>query len=201
VECGLGWRCGGTHIPPSSVGFATIPVSGRRWTDIYEAPQAGAGDASIACVRARQAGHSPRMEEMIYGLLLTANSIATMTEQAQFRRVTIDWHRMLRFASSWIEHAVDADVEQRRQKEEQRARQRRWDRIRRIDIDATMTQLYGAGGGRIESGVRKVRSDVMYARVHRVVPRESDVGSRGLRTTGEKVGPPWKPSHRKGSRR
>ncbi|KAK1812548.1 hypothetical protein LTR12_013086 [Friedmanniomyces endolithicus] len=100
---------------------------------------------SIASVRARQAGHSPRMEEMIYGLLLTANSIATMTEQAQFRRVTIDWHRMLRFASSWIEHAVDADVEQRRQKEEQRARQRRWDRIRRIDIDATMTQLYGAG--------------------------------------------------------
>ncbi|KAK0929261.1 Vacuolar protein sorting-associated protein 26 [Friedmanniomyces endolithicus] len=135
--------------------YPAIQLSGRRWTDIYEAPQAGAGDASIACVRARQAGHSPRMEEMIYGLLLTANSIATMTEQAQFRRVTIDWHRMLRFASSWIEHAVDADVEQRRQKEEQRARQRRWDRIRRIDIDATMTQLYGAGGGRIESGVRK----------------------------------------------
>ncbi|TKA23106.1 hypothetical protein B0A54_17887 [Friedmanniomyces endolithicus] len=156
------------------------------WRNAYPAIQSGAGDASIASVRARQAGHSPRMEEMIYGLLLTANSIATMTEQAQFRRVTIDWHRMLRFASSWIEHAVDADVEQRRQKEEQRARQRRWDRIRRIDIDATMTQLYGAGGGRIESGVRKVRSDVMYARVHRVVPRESDVGSRGLRTTGEK---------------
>ena len=34
----------------------------------------------------------------------------------------------------------------------------------------------------------------MYARVHRVVPRENDVGSRGLRTAGEKVGPPWKPS-------
>ncbi|TKA28250.1 hypothetical protein B0A54_16942 [Friedmanniomyces endolithicus] len=128
--------------------------------DIYEAPRAGAGDASIASVRARQAGYSPRMEEMKYGLLLTANPIATMTEKAQFRNVTIDWHRMLRFASSLIEHAVDAAMEQRRQKEEQRARQRRWDRIRRIAIDATMTQLYGA-----EARLRAIQRPALEAMV------------------------------------
>ncbi|KAK0949291.1 hypothetical protein LTS01_025844, partial [Friedmanniomyces endolithicus] len=111
------WR---KAYPAIQCRFCHDPSVREALDDIYEAPRAGAGDASIASVRARQAGHSPRIEEMKYGLLLIANPIATMTEQAQFRNVTIDWHRMLRFASSCIEHAVDAAVEQRRQKEEQR---------------------------------------------------------------------------------
>ncbi|TKA68529.1 hypothetical protein B0A55_10261, partial [Friedmanniomyces simplex] len=169
------WR---NAYPAIQCRFCHDPSVREALDDIYEAPRAGAGDASIASVRARQAGHSPRMEEMIYGLLLTANPIATMTEQAQFRKVTIDWHRMLRFASSWIEHAVDADLEQRRQKEEQRARQRRWDRIRRIDIDATMTQLYGAEA-RLR-GIQRPALEAMVAQVPRVLAIMRTGGGKSL---------------------
>ncbi|KAK0335650.1 hypothetical protein LTR94_011905 [Friedmanniomyces endolithicus] len=81
--------------------------------DIYERPGRSAASANVAAARAQQAGHSIETEEMIYGLLLTANPFATMSEQARFRRVSVDWHRMLRFPLSWTEHAISPEVQHR----------------------------------------------------------------------------------------
>jgi len=110
--------------------------------ETYERPGRGAASASIAAVRAQQAGHSIEMEEMICGLLLTANPFATMSEQARFRKVSIDWHRMLRFPSSWTDHAVSSEVQHQQEVQAREAQQRRWDRVRSVNISATLTKLY-----------------------------------------------------------
>ncbi|KAK4899590.1 hypothetical protein LTR49_027621 [Elasticomyces elasticus] len=134
------WR----HAYPAIQGkLSHDPGVQEMLDDIYERPSRSAASASIVAVRARQAGHSIEMEEMIYGLLLTANPFATMSEQARFRKVSIDWHRMLRFPSSWTDHTVNPEVQHRRQVEERQAQQRRWDRNRGINIAATLAKLYG----------------------------------------------------------
>ena len=59
---------------------------------------------------AEQAGHSRYIEDIIYGLLLTESPTATIMERDIFRKVSIDWHRFLRFQSAWGEHTNDPTV-------------------------------------------------------------------------------------------
>ena len=46
-------------------------------------------------IRARQSGHSPQMEESIYGRQLQQNPFAMRREQDAFREVSVDWHRFI----------------------------------------------------------------------------------------------------------
>ena len=57
--------------------------------DIYQSTSSSSSQ-SVKDIRAKQAGHSRQMEEMIYGLLVTASPFATTAEQQQFRSVSID---------------------------------------------------------------------------------------------------------------
>ncbi|KAK5127669.1 hypothetical protein LTR08_004350 [Meristemomyces frigidus] len=52
-------------------------------------------------VSAKQAGHGQRMEDMIYGLLLTESPFHTIAEKDAFRAVIVDWHQFLQFPSAW----------------------------------------------------------------------------------------------------
>lgn len=62
---------------------------------------------SMQDVQAQQSGHSRQMEEMIYGLLVTESPFATISEKEQFRKVSVNWHRVLHFPSSWEDEKVD----------------------------------------------------------------------------------------------
>jgi hypothetical protein len=53
------------------------------------APASDAVDA-VDAARARQAGHSPQMEESIYSRSLQQNLFHTMAEKDAFRRVSVD---------------------------------------------------------------------------------------------------------------
>jgi superfamily II DNA/RNA helicase len=114
--------------------------------DIYHSTSGGRPQdirSSVEEIRAKQAGHSRQMEEMIYGLLLTASPLATVAEQQQFRLVSIDWHRMLHFASSWEDHRADVRVQNRIKSENEEARIQQQERRRNISIEAELHRLYG----------------------------------------------------------
>ncbi|KAK1919461.1 hypothetical protein P3342_013200 [Pyrenophora teres f. teres] len=51
--------------------------------------------------RALQSGHSLQTEEGHYGRSVMESPFQTMAEREEFRRVSIDWHRVLEFASAW----------------------------------------------------------------------------------------------------
>ena len=46
-------------------------------------------------VEVMQAGHSKRMEGMIYRVLLSENPLFTNLERDEFRKVSQDWHKFL----------------------------------------------------------------------------------------------------------
>ena len=50
---------------------------------------------NMAYFQAKQSGHSPQMEETIYGRLLTQNPYATTKQKDAYRKVSVDWHRFL----------------------------------------------------------------------------------------------------------
>jgi superfamily II DNA helicase RecQ len=96
-------------------------------------------------VVAEQAGHSRYMEDMIYGLLLTESPTATLSERNMFRKVSIDWHRFLRFRSAWEEQStVDPVVQRQLDSERSQAQFRRWKQMRTVDVEAQAKRLYGA---------------------------------------------------------
>ena len=68
----------------------------REWTkdekigEVLESIYEGGKDDNARDARAEQAGHSRRMEEMIYRVLVSESSFYTRSEQEGFRRVSID---------------------------------------------------------------------------------------------------------------
>jgi hypothetical protein len=57
--------------------------------EIYE----GKGTGEENDWESRQAGHSRRTEEMIYGILMSESPFQTRSERERFRKVSVDWHR------------------------------------------------------------------------------------------------------------
>lgn len=81
---------------------------------------------------------------MVYGLLMQESPFTTRTEQEQFRRVSVDWHRLLHFQSAFergqkfepeIQRQIQADFEKREL--------RRWKQMREIDVDVEIRRFYG----------------------------------------------------------
>jgi superfamily II DNA helicase RecQ len=83
------------------------------------------------------------MEEMIYGLLLTESPFTTMSEKEQFRKVSVDWHRLLGFRSSSQREATNPDAERRRGAEREAAELRRFRQMREVDVDVQLARFYG----------------------------------------------------------
>jgi len=94
-------------------------------------------------VRARQAGHGKRMEEMIYGRALTESPFHTVSERREFRKVSTDWHRILHFPSAWAEGHVDPETRRRMQAEQEQEEFRRWTALRRTDLTRQLKRLMG----------------------------------------------------------
>ncbi|KAI4221646.1 MAG: hypothetical protein L6R40_008618 [Gallowayella cf. fulva] len=93
--------------------------------------------------RARQAGHSHHTEEMVYGRALIESPFQTMAEREEFRRVSLDWHRVLGFASAWEEgrmHPATRSKVLEQQEEEELAR---WAKLGQVDLTAQLKRLLG----------------------------------------------------------
>ncbi|KAI5235343.1 hypothetical protein E4T42_09726 [Aureobasidium subglaciale] len=97
--------------------------------------------------RERQSGHGRRMEEMIYGLLTSESPFYTKSEQAEFRAVSLDWHRFLHFESAWLnpDGAQLSASKDLLDKENAQAQFRRWGRLRQIDLQHQLERLHGHG--------------------------------------------------------
>ena len=65
---------------------------------VYENRESGdkTGDKTDDA-RAKQSGHCPRTEEVVYGRLLMESPFHTASEREEFRKVSTNWHRMLGF--------------------------------------------------------------------------------------------------------
>jgi hypothetical protein len=50
--------------------------------------------------QARQVGHTLHTEEMHYCRSMKESRFQTMAERGNFRRVSMDWHRVLQFPSA-----------------------------------------------------------------------------------------------------
>ena len=94
-------------------------------------------------IQARQSGHSRQMEEMIYGLLMSESPFSTMSEREQFRQVSVDWHRVLRFPSAWEEQPIEANIAQQMQREQKQIQIERQQRMRHVNGQAELQRMYG----------------------------------------------------------
>jgi superfamily II DNA helicase RecQ len=95
-------------------------------------------------IRAKQSGHSPQMEESIYGRHLQQNPFAMQREQDAFRAVSMDWHRFMQFPSAYDAQQVHPDVHRRIKQEQDDRKFDRWQQIRSIDVDRELQTMYGA---------------------------------------------------------
>lgn len=165
IGVGIGvsdWR----HAYPAIQREFTTEQSVREALDcIYDnrAPQIRRMEDAIA----EQAGHSRYMEDMIYGLLLTESPTATMSERNMFRKVSIDWHRFLRFASAWEQQSVDPIVQRHMEAERTRAAMWRWKQMREVDVEIQAKRLYGSNA--TFRGVQKPALDAIISGAPRVL--------------------------------
>jgi len=166
IGVGIGvsdWR----HAYPAIQREHTKDPSVREALDsIYDnrAPQVRRMEDIVA----EQAGHSRYMEDMIYGLLLTESPTTTLSEKNMFRKVSIDWHRFLRFQPAREEqHTVDPVVQRQLDIERSQAQFRRWKQMRAVDVEAQAKRLYGAEA--MFRGVQKPALDAIVAGQPRVL--------------------------------
>ena len=112
---------------------------------IYNPRRGGGEEEAGDEYRERQAGHSKRIEEMIYGVLLSESPHYTQSEKEGFRKVSIDWHRFLHFESAWSEENTDPITKARIEREQEKAEIQRWRIIRKTDIDEQLRRIAGDG--------------------------------------------------------
>jgi superfamily II DNA helicase RecQ len=95
-------------------------------------------------IRAKQSGHSPQMEESIYGRQLQQNPFTTRREQDAFREVSMDWHRFMQFPSSYEVKNVSPDIKRRIKQEQDSRKFERWRQMQDIDVEDQLKKMYGA---------------------------------------------------------
>ena len=122
----------------------------REWTkdekigEVLESIYEGGEDDNARDARAEQAGHSRRMEEMIYGVLVSESPFHTGPEQEGFRRVSIDWHRFLHFESALNgSRGTDVASQESMRTEQRRQEFARWKGLRHTDLDKQLKRIVG----------------------------------------------------------
>jgi len=87
--------------------------------------------------RARQSGHTLRTEESNYGRQLTDSPDETFLERNRFRRVSEEWHRLLRFPSAWKRVGTRHDEYEAVAAKNQELASRRWATLAEADLEAS----------------------------------------------------------------
>lgn len=111
----------------------------------------------------RQFGHSGHIAGMLYGRDLMEAPHHTISEREAFRRVSIEWHRFLQFASS---HQPSKTSRVHIAPEIQRQRIRRLQALERMDLRAALRMMVGNE----HAEFRGQQEEALQAIVHRVTP-------------------------------
>lgn len=160
------------------------PAIQREWSqergvkemldEIYEGKEAEENDWE-----SRQAGHSRRTEEMIYGILMSESPFQTRSERQRFRKVSVDWHRFLHFTSAWEERSGKGlESREEHDKEQRRQEIKRWQRVREADREQILQRI--AGQGAEFRGLQKAGLEAITNRVPRVMMIMRTGGGKSL---------------------
>jgi hypothetical protein len=110
--------------------------------------------------QARQSGHSALTESCNYGRSLTESPWQTMQERLKFRRVSMDWHRILEFPSALARgqhHGGSYVAVEARQDKQARER---WSSLAVLDLKPEFRRLAGRSDaeyrGRQEEGLKAI---------------------------------------------
>ena len=117
-----------------------------RWYDEQERKQdkdMEEGSDPEEDIAARQACHTRRMEEMMYGLLHEEWRGTTTSEREGFRRVSRDWHRLIGWPSAKRGTEGDERVQRRVKLEQEQRAIKREEKMRSIDIEHQLRSMYG----------------------------------------------------------
>ncbi|KAK5685703.1 hypothetical protein LTR17_027000, partial [Elasticomyces elasticus] len=132
-------------------------------SSIYDGQRHKGGDTNEGDVRemaaTKQSGHGPRIEEMIYGLLLTESPFTTRSEQSAFRAVSVEWHQFLHFGSAWEEGVMDPSTRRWIRMEQEASELKRWQETRRINVQDQLERIVGRGAafrGKQEEGLEAI---------------------------------------------
>jgi len=93
--------------------------------------------------RARQAGHSRRTEEVVYGRALIESPFQTMAEREEFRRVSMDWHCVLGFPSAWEEGHIHPATRSQMLAQQEEEELHRWAVLADVDLVTQLKRLVG----------------------------------------------------------
>jgi superfamily II DNA helicase RecQ len=110
--------------------------------------------------RALQSGHSLQTEEGKYGRSMMESPFQTMAEREAFRRVSMDWHRVLEFASAWENGCMHPGVRAEMIAQQGKQALQRWSTLAMVDLKAEFRRLAGRPDaeyrGKQEEGLRAV---------------------------------------------
>jgi len=110
--------------------------------------------------RALQSGHSLQTEEGNYGRSMMESPFQTMVEREEFRRVSMDWHRVLEFASAWEDGRMHPGVRAEMIAQQEKQALQRWSSLAMVDLKAEFRRLAGRPDaeyrGKQEEGLRAV---------------------------------------------
>jgi hypothetical protein len=93
--------------------------------------------------RALQSGHTLRTEEGNYGRSISESPFQTMAERQAFRRVSMDWHRVLEFASAWEDGRMHLGVLADIMAQQEKQAQQRWSSLAMVDLKPEFKRIVG----------------------------------------------------------
>jgi superfamily II DNA helicase RecQ len=129
------WR----HAYPAIHRELAKDTMARDWLDVLYWNK----EPSVRDARALQSGHSLRTEEGNYGRSMTESPFQTMAEREEFRRVSMDWHRVLEFASAWEDGRMHPGVRMEMMAQQEKQALRRWSLLAMVDLKAEFKRLAG----------------------------------------------------------
>lgn len=91
--------------------------------------------------RALQSGHTLRTEETNYGRQLAESPRETDAERERFRRVSEEWHQLLRFPSALVRAGVRNDGQNEVSQENQQRAALRWAALASVDLEAAFRAM------------------------------------------------------------
>lgn len=141
----------------------------------YDREPVGRSDA-----RAKQSGHTHTTEEMVYGRALIESPFQTMAEREEFRRVSMDWHRVLGFSSAWEKGRVHPATRSQMLAQQEEEELRRWALLANVDLAAQLKQLVGRPDAAFRSVQEAGLKDIMQRRLRVLVVMATGCGKSML---------------------
>lgn len=129
------WR----HAYPAIHRELARDTAARDWLDVLYWNQ----EPTASHAQALQSGHSLQTEEGHYGRSMIESPFQTTAERQEFRRVSMDWHRVLEFASAWRDGCMHPGVRATLIAQQEKQVLQRWSSLTAVDLKAEFKRLCG----------------------------------------------------------